>query len=283
MLKNKPPLTFNEMFPHNSAFWGGRSFFYPLFQSLGTTVFYTMFTRLFGDSNDFYKSLAFRFYAKNGNRTINVNVLNLPQISEIATDLIFKTEAQQNVFFSTFFVSYRYKWSKLLQNVYAQEYNPIENYNRTEEQTFAKTGEETESRVDTRSIKTDTVNSENVTGSNSTETTGSGTADNFINGFNSSQSVSSDNSKSSNVENASSSSQSTNNQNGNSNTNDELTSAVNRSFTNRVDTTQATVKGNIGVTTSQQMLESEIALRLKNDFIDIIFKDIENELFSAIF
>ena len=38
-------------------------------------------------------------------------------------------------------------------------------------------------------------------------------------------------------------------------------------------TRELTRKGNIGVTTTQQMLESEVALREKNSFIDIILHD----------
>lgn len=42
-------------------------------------------------------------------------------------------------------------------------------------------------------------------------------------------------------------------------------------------------KGNIGVTTSQQMIESELDLRNKNDFLDMVYDDIASYILSNIF
>ncbi len=68
------------------------------------------------------------------------------------------------------------------------------------------------------------------------------------------------------------------------------TATTSATSTNNVDGTKTTDsdktltrKGNIGVTTSQQMLESEIILRNKYLFQDIIFKDLDNILMLDIY
>ena len=68
------------------------------------------------------------------------------------------------------------------------------------------------------------------------------------------------------------------------------TTSTSATSTNNVDGTKTTDsdktltrKGNIGVTTSQQMLESEVILRNKYLFQDIIFKDLDNILMLDIY
>ena len=68
------------------------------------------------------------------------------------------------------------------------------------------------------------------------------------------------------------------------------TTTTSATSTNNVDGTKTmdsdktlTRKGNIGVTTSQQMLESEVILRNKYLFQDIIFKDLDNILMLDIY
>lgn len=68
------------------------------------------------------------------------------------------------------------------------------------------------------------------------------------------------------------------------------TATTSATSTNNVDGTKTTDsdktltrKGNIGVTTSQQMLESEVILRNKYLFQDIIFKDLDNILMLDIY
>ena len=43
-----------------------------------------------------------------------------------------------------------------------------------------------------------------------------------------------------------------------------------------------TRSGNIGVTTSQQMLESEVVLRIRWTLLDLILADCKRDLFAAI-
>ena len=68
------------------------------------------------------------------------------------------------------------------------------------------------------------------------------------------------------------------------------TTTTSATSTNNVDGTKTTDsdktltrKGNIGVTTSQQMLESEVILRNKYLFQDIIFKDLDDILMLDIY
>lgn len=68
------------------------------------------------------------------------------------------------------------------------------------------------------------------------------------------------------------------------------TATTSATSTNNVDGTKTTDsdktlirKGNIGVTTSQQMLESEVILRNKYLFQDIIFKDLDDILMLDIY
>ena len=68
------------------------------------------------------------------------------------------------------------------------------------------------------------------------------------------------------------------------------TASTSATSTNNVDGTKTTDsdrtltrKGNIGVTTSQQMLESEVILRNKYLFQDIIFKDLDDILMLDIY
>ena len=48
---------------------------------------------------------------------------------------------------------------------------------------------------------------------------------------------------------------------------------VEKAFTDRQTVTEELKHGNLGVTTSQSMIESEISLRLKNNFYEMIFED----------
>lgn len=64
---------------------------------------------------------------------------------------------------------------------------------------------------------------------------------------------------------------------GNSEQERVITSTIDDSG-NKTTITETTDRGNIGVTTSQQMIESEIELRNKYNFIEILFRDVDNIL-----
>ena len=130
------------------------------------------------------------------------------------------------------------------------EYNPIENYNSTETENIEITGENS----------TTSENSTTTTGETTTNTTGENTetlspydSENFNNN-------SKNNSTALTTENSSSSDNSSNTMSGTSSQSNART--LKRS-------------GNIGVTTSQQMIQSEIELR-KNDLINDFFNIVQN-------
>ena len=155
---------------------------------------------------------------------------------------------------------YLSNWGKLY-NTMVIEYNPIENYRMTE--TLELTDTNTHGLTITRNENTDTdytdLNTPNLTVNHH----------NNINGFNSSNSVPSDNSV------------------------DSTTGTNTNTHNERVDGTETTThsgddiltrehelirSGNIGVTTSQQMIESERKLRMWNFFQTVVFPDLNRVL-----
>lgn len=135
-------------------------------------------------------------------------------------------------------------------NALLSEYNPIENYNSTETESVEITG----------ASSTTSENSTTATGETTTNTTGETTetlspydSENFNNN-------SKNNSSGLTTENSSSSDNSSNTMSG-------TTSQSNNRTLKRT--------GNIGVTTSQQMIQSEIELR-KNDLINDFFNIVQN-------
>ena len=145
------------------------------------------------------------------------------------------------------------KWINAL-NV---EYNPLENYDRMEEwednHSGSKTGSTTtnETRSDNTTTSDTSNNSGSITNNQNNTTTNSVSAYDSTNLVNESQSVDGGNSSSSS--NGSTTSSSTSNNNVRS---DGIVT-TNDSDTYR-DTKTGRAHGNIGVTTSQQMLESEL-------------------------
>ena len=130
------------------------------------------------------------------------------------------------------------------------EYNPIENYNSTETESIEISGENsTTSEISSTSSG---ENTSNTTGE-STETLSPYDSENFNNN-------SKNNSSGVTTENSSSSDNSSNTMSGTSSQSNNRT--LKRS-------------GNIGVTTSQQMIQSEIELR-KNDLINDFFNSVQN-------
>ena len=159
---------------------------------------------------------------------------------------------------------YRRKWAHLW-SANISEYNPINNYDMTENETIEN--ESTDRRTDTGTITnvTDTDTSQTGTVSNS----GNDSRTNGIYGFNSSDSVNSDNTT------GTESNTRTDNLHGTNDTTDTETHNLTISDNGTHNTERAlTRRGNIGVTTTQQMLESEIKL-WQWDFFKSVFEDID--------
>lgn len=135
------------------------------------------------------------------------------------------------------------------------EYNPIENYDRQETETT--TGTRAHSGKDT-TVRSGTVSETgSTTGSTQGTVSESGTTTNKIAGFDSTTLVDHDSSTGSNTRQASDSSTGSSTRSGTDSSTQELTHgeqiADSGSRTSRIH-------GNIGVTTSQQMLQSELDL-----------------------
>ena len=166
-----------------------------------------------------------------------------------------------DVIVTTTYKVYEQSWQRLYRALTA-EYNPINNYSMTE------SGEDTRTNTGTQSTNEERSGTEKETPNLTNTTTGENSSNGGLFGFNSAESVPSDTTHGTNTN--------TNTQSGTVNTETGGTS-----LTTRTDAlTEKNVhtferSGNIGVTTSQQMIESEIELR-KKQFYNIVFHDIIN-------
>lgn len=137
------------------------------------------------------------------------------------------------------------KWIKALN----KDYNPIENYNRVEESTIDHTGSGKTNN------KTNSAGSNNSTSKNEVDETNT----DKVTGYDSSDF---ENKEQNIIDNET-------NTEGHSNYNDNSTSEGSSSDQYK-DKTSSHISGNIGVTTSQQMLESELKLRGEYNIYDMI-------------
>lgn len=169
---------------------------------------------------------------------------------------------------------------KRLYNTLNLEYNPISNYDMTETETVSDTGENTKQQTTTDTAtesRSDTSESEASNNTTNTNTL-NGTQTGKKTGFNSGSFVDD--------------TQQLNNQTESGTTNNTATSETSSSKTgslnstniiNGTDTTSKNIErelnrsGNIGVTTSQQMIKSERELYLWK-FFDVVFADIDKIL-----
>lgn len=182
---------------------------------------------------------------------------------------------EQSSFLSAMFAKFWYKWGKLLDNVYAQTYNPIENYDRQEDTSLSYEGSENISRnVDSdRKTKGTTADTRNDTSS------ANSSSQKNVFAFDSSTASPSDSDSGTTTATGTGSSNSTVD---NSDV-EKRTETEGHSFTDRKNVTVSRIHGNVGVTTSQQMLESEVALRNKYDFFNTVYEDIANTLLKPIY
>ncbi len=238
------------------------------------------------------------------------NISGKKETSPLVDSLIVEnnlTENSKTMLAMSIFSIYSNKWSKLYR-ILSLEYDPIENYNMTETEQATSTNDNTDT------IITNTTNSNNVTETNtgtntandSENTTGKNiitdsrtvdennnvTSNNSLYGFNSTSGVNSD----------SQNGTETRNLTDNNTHNDDLKGTRTNEHSENINTSKVTAQkndvkdvkdgthtenssqdrtltrhGNIGVTTSQQMLNSEIEL-WQWDFFSGVFKDIDKIL-----
>ena len=221
-------------------------------------------------------------------------------IDKLLVDDILSAEKQEKLA-SLIFYKYNQNWTRAWEAM-IKEYDPLYNYNmrreeitdetlkidneRTIEKTIEDTGTVNVARTGTESTVDSGTNRNTTSNQYSSET------DNSIYGFNSDGASNAD--KSTTTQNNQSTSQDIISNNSTvTDDKNELTTKNLNTDDNTVDIednthkkdskTTVTQDGNIGVTTSQQMLESELQLRFNYNFFDLVFKDVDKILTAQIF
>lgn len=227
----------------------------------------------------------FEFINDNNKKTLNIDYYDIYSSEKLASkifqevsndyvivdtdDLVYVDDFQYlqvNTSFENFYETlsniiierFKDKWNRLYDAL-KLEYNVIENYNMKETRTIDTQNKRT---IDTSE---DTYTEVNSNIDNSENVNRFGFDDNGSNGSPYEKRTS--NSTGSKDDNYS-----------NVGTTNSGTDTLDNSGTEELERT-----GNIGVTTSQQMLESEIRLRIMNNLIPIIYKDIDSVLISPIY
>ncbi len=262
----------------------------------------------------FLNSLDVPWKEKNISQQLNLqyhgNISGKKETSPLVDSLIVEnnlTDNSKTMLAMSIFSIYSNKWIRLYR-ILSLEYEPIENYNMTETEKTTSTNENTDT------ITTNTTNSNDVTETNtgtntandSENTTGKNTItdsrtiaennnvtnNNSLYGFNSASSVNADSQNGTEIRDTTD----------NNTHNDDLKGTRTNEHTENINTSKVTAQkndikdvkdgthtengtqdrtlarhGNIGVTTSQQMLNSEIEL-WQWDFFSGVFKDIDKIL-----
>lgn len=202
-------------------------------------------------------------------------------------------------------LKYNYKYTTLMGTI-GLEYNPIENYNMVElGGTFATKGNETNKTTQTLNTKNTVENKQTTSNSNTTTDENTQSVDSTNNSYGTSydsteakltgKTTSTGSGKNSTTTTADGSGSNTTNAtaaNTGTISNDTTTSyektgnkvsANDNVYGKEVDTNdygghKLTRSGNIGITTTQQMLESERAVARSLDIIDEFFNDVKKEI-----
>ena len=266
--KSKNP-TFNEFFPEKMSASSAASMFNYVFNSeLERKIFDLFAADLQGEQENLEFSFEMDFRILHGERQVDDAVINNPFAE-------FYPIEDRYYYLQSILLRYQYKWQKLLDNVYAQTYNQLENYDRQEDTSLSYEGSENVTRnVDSdRKIKGTTADTRNDTSS------ANSSSQKNVFAFDSAEASPSDSDSGTTTATGTGTSNSTVD---NSDT-EKRTETEGHSFTNRKNVTASRIHGNIGVTTSQQMLESEVILRNKYDFFNTVYEDIANTLLKPIY
>lgn len=263
-LKKNP--TFNEYFPQKLTTGDPPELLFDYVFYFNEPLKNAVLSLFSNDSVYVKQAFEVNFRNLNGSREVDNTVLQ-----DVFADLYDTTYEQ----LGAILVKYHYKWLKLVNNVYAQTYNPLENYDRQEDTSLTYEGSENVIRnVDSdRKIKGTTADTRNDTSS------AESSSQKNVFAFDSSTASPSDSDSGTTTATGTGSSNSTVD---NSDV-EKRTETEGHSFNDRKNVTASRIHGNIGVTTSQQMLESEVALRMKHDFFDTVYEDIANTLLKPIY
>ena len=267
MLKKSKNPTFNEYFPID--FEGGFLMFDYVFADTGLkNKIINLFSSPEAEPADIKINFEINFRLLHGERQLDDTVINSPYSK-------FFEEWFRYDYLKDILLRYQYKWSKLIDNVYAQTYNPLENYDRQEDTSLSYEGSENVTRnVDSdRKTKGTTADTRNDTSS------ANSSSQKNVFAFDSAEASPSDSDSGTTTATGTGSSNSTVD---NSDT-EKRTETEGHSFTDRKNVTASRIHGNIGVTTSVQMLTAEQEFRLKNDFFNTVYEDIANTLLKPIY
>ena len=266
--KPKKNPTFNEFFPQNILGEGANlefMFDYVFNDELKGKIITLFAPPQNGDETKL--SFEYSFRALHGERQIDDTIINNPFTEFLEND--------KYDYLNYILLRYQYKWSKLIDNVYAQTYNPLENYDRQEDTSLTYEGSENVTRnIDSdRKIKGTTADTRNDTSS------ANSSSQKNVFAFDSAEASPSDSDSGTTTATGTGSSNSTVD---NSDT-EKRTETEGHSFTNRKNVTASRIHGNIGVTTSVQMLTAEQEFRIKNDFFNTVYEDIASTLLKPIY
>lgn len=207
------------------------------------------------------------YYAHSAEKLISPIVWSVSssEFSDYEVNVVPLTEVQRTQLAGTVYTIFSRKWLKLW-DLLSLEYDPIKNYDMTETETTEINDISTGTDTGTKTI----VNDGESTQTGTVTDAGTSTTDNGIFGFNSSTANDSDT-----ADTTASNTRTDNLQATNDNTETETRNLANSNTTERTDERTLTRSGNIGVTTSQQMMQSEIELWQWN-FFKSVFDDIDS-------
>lgn len=198
-------------------------------------------------------------------RDVSIQVLNYCTFLNIDIDNL--TSGQFIALLSALFINYKDKWLKLFDNVFAQTYNPIWNYDGSD--FTVRTYEYGKTSTDTKDFSI-----EHSRDSTDTTTVTDNITDRDIYSFDGSTPVGSSKDTNNGESETAYSGSDTDTHSG---TDTVAESGVD---TERISTTKG---GNQGTTTTQHMLEEEISIREKFMYFDIVSKDIIEVLTMGIY
>lgn len=246
-------------------------------------------------------NLNIAYHTSNGNKLISPLLENFVNNNSITSDNL-------AIVGNTISEIYKEKWKGLYKTI-TLSYNPIENYNMTENETInsdiahnqSSTSKSTNNSTSSNTYNESQTNNNTSTNKSNVSQTDNNTVENTASadlqtyGFNSSSAVDKDkNSSTENIKNNTTSTNETTSSITENNTlNDESTLSItgNNTLNNENtatssasnDTTrELTRSGNIGVTTTQTMIKQERALWDWN-YYNTVFKDIDNLLTLMIY
>lgn len=180
-------------------------------------------------------------------------------LSPLCLDII-DMDTKEDTIANIVYALYSNKWDKTW-NVLNIVYSPLENYSMIE--TSSENGTNNKTSSDSANV----THTTNVTDTGTVNDSGSNNNNNSVYGFNSSDAVPSEQINSS--DNNTTTRNLATSQSGNESRSDDYTETGGHNVT-----TNKTRSGNIGVTTSQQMAQSEIELR-KYNYFQSVFDDID--------